>query len=38
MKDNVKKNVKRNHRIRNLILVCVMTALLLTVGSHFLSV
>ena len=34
MSENIKKNKKRNLKIRNLILVCVMTALLLTVGTY----
>ena len=30
----MKKNSKRNKRIRNLVLICVMSALLLTVGTY----
>ena len=30
----MKRNTKRNRKIRNLVLICVMSALLLTVGTY----
>ena len=32
--DKMKKDSKRNRRIRNLVLICVLSALLLTVGTY----